>query len=52
MAAFDSLESDIVGKLDRGAQSPQRWDVRAADALEAFGTKLGIVPSLGRDCVP
>src|SRR5258708_17754993 len=52
MAAFDPVNSDIVGELDRGAQPPQRGDVRAADSLEALGAKLGLVPAFGGDGVP
>jgi hypothetical protein len=52
MAAFDPVESDIVSELDRGAHPPQRRDIRAADSLEAFGAKLGLVPPFGGDGVP
>src|SRR6267154_4023574 len=52
MAAFDPVKSDIVGEFDRGAQPPQRRDVRAADSLKAFGAKLGLVPAFGGDGAP
>ena len=34
------IHPNVIRKLDRGAQTPQGWDVGAADALEAFGADL------------
>src|ERR1019366_815196 len=52
VTALDALHADVVRQLDGGAQSPQRGHVRTANALEAFGADLGIVPAFGGDRAP
>ena len=52
VAALDAVHADVVGQFDGGAQAPQRGHVRTADALEAFGANLGVVPAFGGDRVP
>ena len=52
VTAFDSVHADFVGQLNRGAQSPERGQVGAADALEAFAAELWFVPAFGCDRAP
>src|SRR5258706_5905294 len=52
MTSLDAVEANVVRELDRGAQSPERRDVRTSDALKAFGAKLLVIPAFGGDGVP
>src|SRR3979490_1803173 len=52
MTLFDPVDTDVVGQLDRGPQSPQCRYIGTANALKSFGANLRIVPAFGRDRVP
>ncbi len=46
VAALDARDTDLICKLDGSPQSPERWYVGTADALEALGTKFRDRPNL------
>src|SRR5262249_21945205 len=52
MAVLDAIHTDIFRKLDGGTQTPERWNIRASDSLEAFGTDCFVIPAFGGDGVP
>jgi hypothetical protein len=52
VAALDAVHANVVCQFDGGAQAAQCGNVGTANALEAFGAELDVVPPFGGDGAP